>query len=155
MDYKIVGLSPEPFLGLYGLSDDALMERNAKRYRADSRPGYPDRVEIRDVDLGDSVILVNYVHQAGHTPYRASHGVFVREGAESAATFVNEIPEALKARPLSVRAFDAAHWMLDADLCSGHDADPLLRRFLANPQVGYLQVHFAKRGCYAARVERL
>jgi hypothetical protein len=27
-------------------------------------------------------------------------------------------------------------------------------RFVANPQTGYLQVHNARRGCYAARVER-
>jgi hypothetical protein len=155
VDYKIVGLSPEPFLALYGLSDDALMARNAKRYRVDARPGYPDRVEIRDVDLGDSVILVNHAHQAGDTPYHASHAVFVREGAETAATFVNEVPEALKARPLSGRAFDAWHWMVDADLCSGLDLSPVLRRFLASPEVEYLQVHFAKRGCYAARVERV
>jgi hypothetical protein len=105
VDYKIVGLSTEPFLPLYGLSDDALLERNSKRYRADSRPGFPDRIEGRDVDLGDSVLLVHFEHQIGRTPYRASHAVFVREGAERAATFVNEVPEALKARPLSVRAF--------------------------------------------------
>lgn len=154
MDYKITGLSPQPFLALYGLSDAELAERNVKRYRADKRPGFPDRIEIRDVEPGENVLLVNYVHQAGSTPYRASHAVFVREGAEQTATFFNEIPESLKLRPLSVRAFDAGHWMVDADLCDGQDLDGLMRRFLGNGNVDYLQVHFAKRGCYAARVER-
>jgi hypothetical protein len=154
MDYKITGLSPQPFLALYGLSDAELAERNVKRYRADKRPGFPDRIEIRDVEPGENVLLVNYVHQAGSTPYRASHAVFVREGAEQTATFFNEIPESLKLRPLSVRAFDAGHWMVDADLCDGQDLDGLVRRFLGNGNVDYLQVHFAKRGCYAARVER-
>jgi len=154
MDYQIIGLSPEPFLALYGLSDAALAERNAKRYRADTRPGFPDRIEIRDVEPGERVLLVNFVHQDGATPYRASHAVFVREGAEQAVTFRNEVPEALKLRPLSVRAFDAGHWMVDADLCDGLRLDGLIRRFLANENVDYLQVHFAKPGCYAARVER-
>lgn len=58
-------------------------------------------------------------------------------------------------RPLSVRAFDAGHWMVDADLCDGLRLDGLIRRFLANENVDYLQVHFAKPGCYAARVERI
>jgi len=154
MDYQIVGLSPEPFLKLYGLSDEALAERQAKRYRADARPGFPDRIEMRDVNPGDHVLLVNYVHQAGATPYRASHAIFVREGAERAAGFLNEVPEALQVRPLSVRAFDTDHWMVDADLCEGRDLDSLVRRLLARDIVAYLQVHFAKRGCYAARVDR-
>jgi hypothetical protein len=155
MDYKIIGLSPEPFLALYGLTDAALAERNAKRFRADSRPGYPERVEIRDAELGESVLLVNFVHQSGPTPYRASHAVFVREGAERAATYRNEIPESLRLRPLSVRAFDAEHWMVDADLCDGQHLEGVLHKLLGNDKVDYLQVHFAKQGCYAARAERL
>ncbi len=154
MNYRIIGLSPEPFLHLYGLSDAALAERNARRYRADTRPGFPDRIEIRDVDLGESVLLVNFIHQAAATPYRASHAVFVREGAQRAITVENEVPEALRVRPLSVRAFDAAHWMVDAALCDGERLDEPLQRFLAKEDVDYLQVHFAQRGCYAARVER-
>jgi hypothetical protein len=154
MNYQIRGLSPEPFFGLYGLSDGALAERQARRYRANARPGFPDRIEIRDVDPGNDVLLVNYVYQAGSTPYRASHAVFVREGAERTALFLNEVPEALKVRSLSVRAFDSDHWMVDADLCEGRELDGLVRGLLANDTVDYLQVHFAKRGCYAARVER-
>jgi hypothetical protein len=30
----------------------------------------------------------------------------------------------------------------------------LIMRFFANPQVGYLHVHNARRGCYACRVDR-
>ena len=146
MNYRIIGLSPEPFLHLYGLSDAALAERNARRYRADTRPGFPD--------LGESVLLVNFIPQAAATPYRASHAVFVREGAQRAITVENEVPEALRVRPLSVRAFDAAHWMVDAALCDGERLDEPLQRFLAKEDVDYLQVHFAQRGCYAARVER-
>jgi hypothetical protein len=43
---------------------------------------------------------------------------------------------------------------VDADLCEGRDLENLIRRLLAHATVDYLQVHFAKRGCYAARVER-
>jgi Protein of unknown function (DUF1203) len=44
--------------------------------------------------------------------------------------------------------------MIDAEVCEGTRAADLFERFLANPRTSYLQVHNAKRGCYAARVER-
>jgi Protein of unknown function (DUF1203) len=154
MNFRTRGLSPEPFISLYGLTDDELATQGAKRYIADANPGFPDRIEVRDVEKGTSVLLVNHIHQPGDTPYRASHAIFVREGAERAYDAVNEIPAVLRVRPLSVRAFNSSHWMVDADLCDGQLLEPLIQKFLADSAVVYLQVHFAKRGCYAARIER-
>jgi Protein of unknown function (DUF1203) len=154
MNFRTRGLSAEPFMGLYGLADEELAARGARRYIADACPGFPDRIEVRDVDKGAAVLLVNHMHQAEDTPYRASHAIFVREGAERAYNAVNEIPTVLKVRPLSVRAFNSSHWMVDADLCDGQVLEPLVQRFLSDAAVAYLQVHFAKRGCYAARIER-
>ena len=57
-------------------------------------------------------------------------------------------------RYLSVRAFDAAGTMLDADLAEGSNLEAIIARFLGLPQVEYLHAHFARRGCYAARIER-
>jgi hypothetical protein len=153
MDFRIQGLSPEPFIDLYGLSDEQLASRSAKRFVADEKPGFPDRVELRDVDLRESVILVNYVHQPADTPFRASHAIFVREG-EHAYVAVNRIPDLLRVRPISVRAFNSSHWMIDADVCSDQQLDGVIQKFLSNHSVDYMQLHFAKRGCYAARVER-
>jgi hypothetical protein len=154
MSYQIQGLSPEPFLPLYGLSDAALLQRCAKRYTADTKPGFPDRIELRDVEPGETVILVNHVHQGALTPYHASHAIFVREGAEFARVFRNEIPEVLRSRAISLRAFDAEHWMIDAELVAGTDLEASITNLLANPQTQYLQAHFAQRGCYAARITR-
>ena len=89
MDFRIQGLSPEPFLPLYGLSDEELANRSAKRYIASVKPGFPDRIEMRDAEHGEHLILVNYVHQPADTPYRASHAVFVLEGAEKRYDSVN------------------------------------------------------------------
>jgi len=41
MNFRISGLSPEPFRHLYGLSDEALSVQGVKRYVADKRPGFP------------------------------------------------------------------------------------------------------------------
>lgn len=151
--FRITGLSPLPFAGLFGLSDVRLAELGAKRCLADQKPGFPDRVELRDARPGESLLLVNFIHQPADTPYRASHAIFVREGATEKFDRVNEVPEALRGRPLSLRAFDRAHMMVDADLVDGDAVETLIERLLSHPEVSYVQAHFAKRGCYAARIE--
>jgi hypothetical protein len=154
MTFRITGVDPTPFRHLFGLSDKELAEHGAKRYVVDTKPGFPDRVEVRDLEPGETAILVNYAHQPADTPYRASHAIFVREGAETAYDAVDEIPEVLRLRPLSLRAFGSDHMMLDADLVDGREAAVAIGRLLANPEVHYIQAHYAKRGCYAARIER-
>ena len=154
MDYRITGLSPEPFRHLYGLSDAALAGRGARRYIADSTPGFPDRIEVRDAEPGESLLLINHTHQPADTPYRSSHAIFVLEGAEATYDRVNEVPAALKCRPISLRAFDACHMIVHADLARGDEVEVLIRRYLADPITAYLHAHYATRGCYAARVAR-
>jgi hypothetical protein len=154
MAYRVRGLDPAPFRHLYGLSDAALAARGVRRCIADAKPGFPDRIEVRDAEPGETLLLLNHVHQPADTPYRASHAIFVREGAESALDLIDAVPEALRVRPISLRAFDAAGEMVDADLVDGRELAPLIERFLADPAVDYLHAHYAKRGCYAARIER-
>ncbi|PAX09121.1 DUF1203 domain-containing protein [Sphingomonas lenta] len=154
MPFQIRGLDPAPFLPLYGLSDTALAARNARRVVADAAPGYPDRIELRDARPGETLLLAHYEHHPHRTPFRASHAVFVLEGATEPATFVDKVPEPLRIRPISLRAFDRAHDMIDADLIDGADLVPLIERFLARPEVAYLHAHYAKRGCFAALIER-
>lgn len=154
MGFQISGLDPAPFQSLYGLSDADLAARGALRYRVDESPGFPDRVELRDLSPGESALLVNYVHQPAATPYYASHAIFVREGAEMPSLFVDQVPEVLQRRPLSLRAFDAAHLMADAVLIDGREARTAIERLLGNPAIAYIQAHYALRGCYAARIER-
>jgi len=154
MNFRISGLSPEPFQHLYGLSDEDLSFHGVKRYVADKKPGFPDRVGMRDVEIGERVLLLNHVCQPANTPYRATHAIFVHEGAEATWDRVGEIPEVMKIRALSLRAFDAEHMMIDADLAEGEQVEPLIRRLLAKPEVAYIHAHYAKRGCYSGRIER-
>ena len=119
MSYRVTGLDPAPFRRLYGLSDEALAAQGVRRLVADAKPGFPDRVEVRDAEPGESLLLLNYTHQPADTPYRASHAIFVREGAETPCDRVDEVPEALRARPISLRAFNTAGEMVDADLTDG------------------------------------
>jgi hypothetical protein len=100
------------------------------------------------------MLLLNFEHQPAKTPYRSQHAIFVQDGVEEARPGVNEVPEVLARRTLSVRAFDEAGQMLDGVVVNGREAGPLFERLLGLPGAAYLHVHNAGRGCYAARVER-
>jgi hypothetical protein len=154
MSYRITGLAPDAFRPLFGLSDEALAERGVVRVRADAKPGFPCRITLEDAEPGEALLLINHEHLPVASPYRSCHAIFVREGAETAARFEGEVPEQLAIRLLSVRSFDGAGMMTDADVIEGRDLKPLIARMFADPAVAYLHVHNAKRGCFAARVDR-
>jgi Protein of unknown function (DUF1203) len=155
MPFQITGLDAAPFRRFYGLSDEELHSLGVKRFIADKKPGFPDRIELRDAEQGEAVLLLNYLHQPADTPYKASHAIFVREWAETPYRATDEIPDVLRIRPISLRAFDASGDMVDADLViAGGDLEPTVERLLANPEAAYIHAHYAKRGCYAARIDR-
>jgi hypothetical protein len=154
MSFRITGLSPEPFRHLYGLPDAELAGHGVRRVAVDHAPGYPDRIEVRDAAPGESVLLVNYTHQPADTPFRSSYAIYVREGAETVYDAVDRIPEAMRRRMIALRAFDEEGMLIDADLADGSALEPLIARLLADPKAAYLHAHYAKPGCYAARIDR-
>lgn len=154
MTFRIRGLSPAPFRHLFGLAESELRAHGARRYIADRTPGFPDRIELRDAQPGESLLLINYEHQPADTPYRARHAIFVREGAGQAYDAVDEVPDVLRRRTLSLRAFDREHLICAAELAGGDDIAGAILRLLADPTTDYIQAHFATRGCYAAHIER-
>ena len=154
MAFRIRGLSPEPFRHLFGLDDAALAAAGVRRYVVDHAPGFPDRIEVRDLEPGETALLLNYTHQPADTPFRASHAIFVREGATAAYDAFDRVPEVIRIRPISLRAFDAGHMMVEAELLDGTDLEAAIGRLFAQPGVAYLHAHYARRGCYAARIDR-
>lgn len=154
MAYRVRVLDPAQFRPLYGMNDIDLAVRGVRRCIAEKTPGYPDRIEVRDAEPGEALLRLNYVHQPAVSAYRASHAIFVREGAEEALDLVDAIPAPLRIRPISLRSFDDLGEMVDADLAEGGGLEPLIARLLADPRTAYLHAHYAKRGCYAARIER-
>ncbi|MBY0613372.1 MAG: DUF1203 domain-containing protein [Beijerinckiaceae bacterium] len=154
MNFRITGLSPEPFQPFYGLGEAELERHGIKRYVVDHAPGFPDRVEMREAVPGETVLLLNHVCQPANSPYRATHAIFVREGASDTYDRVNEIPEVMRARLLSLRAYDDAGMILDADIVDGAEMVPLIERLFAVPGVSYIHAHNARRGCYSGRIDR-
>lgn len=150
--FRITGLPAGAFDELFTLSDAELAARGAIRRIADSRPGYPCRISLTDAEPGDELILTHYEHHAVATPFRASHAIYVRRG-ETRYDAIDQVPEQLRTRLLSVRAYDVAGMMVAADVVDGAELEGAINRLL-DDRASYLHVHYARQGCYAARVDR-
>ena len=154
MNFQIEALAAAEFARFKALSDDDLATRNIVRRIADVHPGYPCRVSLEDAAIGERVLLLPYTHLDVDSPYRASHAIFVRENAVTATPAVGEIPAALRPRLLSLRAFDAHGYMLDATVVHGREVEPELLALLGGDNVEFVDIHNAKPGCFAARARQ-
>lgn len=154
MNFRIRGLHERQFLPFFGQPTEVLAEHGIERMTVESQPGYPCRVSLEDVNIGESVLLMNYEHLPAKSPYRSTHAIFVKEGATEAIVAKNQIPAVLRNRLLSVRAFDANGMMKDADVVDGHHLEAVIERMLSIELVDFLHIHNAKRGCFMARAER-
>lgn len=154
MNFQISGLDHRRFQHLFAQAPELLAEYGIQRMTVESQPGYPCRVSLEDASVGETVLLMNYEHLPTSSPYRSSHAIFVKEGASEARLGKNRVPEMLRIRLLSVRAFDANGMMLDAEVVDGHDLEPIIERMLSVDAVDFMHIHNAKRGCFLARLDR-
>jgi hypothetical protein len=153
--FRITGVDPAQFNDLFHKNDEELAALGARRYVVDEMPGFPDRVEMRDMEIGEIALLVNYTHlDDAASPYRSSHAIYVRQGATIAFDAVDTIPEVLRRRLLSVRAFDRHAMMIAGDVIDGGGLRDWITATFDNAVVDFIDVHNAKRGCFAARVRR-
>lgn len=154
MTFQIRGLEAETFAPLFQLDDKGLEAIGAQRVHADEPDAYPCRVSLTRVAEGEELLLLNHVHQpTPSSPYRASGPIFVSRNAVR-GHYRGELPPILRDRLLSLRAYDAEALIVDAEVAENEDVVKLIERFLADPQVAHVDAHFARRGCFAARIER-
>ena len=101
------------------------------------------------------MLLLNFEHQPAPTPFRASHAIYVNERSVEAARYVDDVPPAMRARVLSLRAFDRDGMMIAATVVEGATAESAIGALFENPNAAYLHAHYAAMGCYAASIDRL
>lgn len=154
MTYRIKGLEAGPFKKFFGKSDAELKDEGVIRYRVDARPGFPDRITMEDLEIGDTALLLNFEHLPVDSPYRSCHAIFVKEGAEGSYDSVDEVPEVMVRRTLSLRGIDEGGHIVDAVLAEGEAIDSSIRQMLTDERVEYIHAHYAQRGCFAARIDR-
>ena len=154
MTFQIHALSSPPYTALFSLTDSELNQRNIVKTIVEEQNSYPCRVSLEDADIGETVILVNYSHLPEASPFQASHAIFVRQNATQATPEVDSIPQMITRRLISVRAFDAEHLMLTADVVEGEELKQMIGNMLEDDKVQYLHLHYARPGCFAAKVTR-
>ena len=116
MSFQIIPLAAELFASV-SRTDEAMHERRqVHRLVADTAQGYPCRVSLRDAEVGDELVLLEYQHQPAESPYRASGPIFVRVGQPAANLAPGEIPPMLRSRLLSARGYSDRGWIECADV---------------------------------------
>src|ERR1700729_3615792 len=103
--FRLVGLPAERFSHLFALSDAELTAHDARRVVATKKPGYPCRVSLTDADIGEELLLLPFEHQAANSPYRSSGPIFVRKTAAPARLDAGVVPDYVRTRLISVRAY--------------------------------------------------
>lgn len=149
MTYRIEGLDPARFADI-----DALLAAGAIRLHADAPGAYPCRIMLEDAEPGEPVLLLNFVSADVATPFRASHAIFIREGAVTAPRYDGSIPPFLDRRTLSLRGFDGAGMLRAAQVAASGEADAGIRGLLDDSEIAYVDVHNAAWGCFLARADR-
>lgn len=154
MRFVVRGLAAEPFQPLFAMDATSLASRNIRRVVADESHGFPCRISLRDAAVGESLLLLPHRHHDVDGPYRASGPIYVREAATTTAVFNDEVPPFLLRRLLSLRAYDDAGWMHDAEVVEGAEADARLRHLFADHRIASVHIHHARPGCYSCRADR-
>jgi hypothetical protein len=154
--FRVSGIPADVFDEMRHLSDGELTKQRAVRRIVDTKPGFPCRVTLEDAEIGESVLLFNFEHLAGPSPYRSVGPIFVRESASETYSKINEIPEVLRVsdRLFSVRAYDEADMLVDAAVIESVEIEASIQRLFANASIAYIHVHNAGPGCYSCRIDR-
>jgi Protein of unknown function (DUF1203) len=153
MAYRIEGLAAAEFAGLFDLGDAELAERNALRVRAGSSTGHPCRISLREAAEGEELLLLNHASNDVLTPFRATHAIYVRKGAET-ARYADQVPPLFASRTLSLRGFDSAGMLRDGILAAPGEADAGIRALFEHDEIDTIHAHSAAYGCFLARIER-
>lgn len=147
-------LPAERFAPLFLKPEAELSALRIRRVVADGRPVYPCRVSLQDAREGERLLLLPFEHHPVETPYRASGPIYVREAGEQALPAPGEVPELLRRRLLSLRAYGDDGLMRGAEVVQGTEVEAAAERLFEVRGTAYVHVHYALPGCYACRIER-
>ena len=128
---------------------------NRLRHMTADHPS-PCRVCLRDAAVGEAVLLGSYHLPRPRGIYWTPSPIFVHAAPCVPFDAADQVAPILRARMISVRAYDAADQCLyDLGFAGeGTEIDEPLARALDDPRTEFVNVHTAKPGCLLCRVER-
>lgn len=154
-NFRIEALDQNEFSHLFELNDRELAKQGIKRMIVDAYPGYPCRVSLGDIRIGEEVILLPFEHHKTDGPYQGSGPIFIGKKSKKIQLSTNEIPPILRHRLLSIRAYDQHGLMQHAIVGEGSMLLSNLQSLFQDSAIDYIHIHNAKQGCYNCRVERV
>jgi hypothetical protein len=154
MSFIIQGLDPALFGAVRHQKQGSHGGQPVERHIVTDYPGFPCRITLDDVPVGQAVLLLSYRHHEATSPYAQSGPIYISESNVPAGHYIDEIPPALARRTLSLRAYDQGGNMIDAHIVEGAHAADAIRRLFNNPNTDRIDAHNATRGCFAAHIRR-
>jgi len=152
--FQFVALPYEQFETLFEQSDSELVTHSMRRMIVNEKPGFPCRVSLADAEIGETVLLLPFMHHKVSTPYQSSGPIFVRKGRGTATPKANEIPLMFRHRLLSIRGYNAKGMMVSAEVVDGSTLEDSIHHLFENEKISYLHIHNASPGCYNCCVIR-
>lgn len=121
---------------------------------ADSPGGFPCRHCLLWAQPGERLILFPFAAIAPGRPYSESGPIFVHAEPCEQYAKTNEYPLEFREGRV-VRAYNARHDLIAAELANGDGPEAVIERFLQQPETAFVHVRSASRGCYTMKIERI
>ena len=153
-NFKISAIKNE-YNHLFNLSDNELFAIGTVKMIVDEKPGYPCRVSLEDAEIGEEVLFFPFQHHKTTSPYRSTGPVFVRKNARNPNLEINEIPEMLLHRLLSLRVYDKKGMMIAAKTIPGKMLKNEIEIMFNDSSASYIQIHNSSPGCYNCQVNNV
>ncbi|WP_081686824.1 DUF1203 domain-containing protein [Chitinilyticum litopenaei] len=138
-----------------------LDDQNQPVVRLLAKGGEPCRDVLRKARPGEALILASYCPFSVPGPYKEYGAVYILAQASNEAVRYDRFPlptgsplDYLRDKPFVLRAYSADERIVDAELLHPAQAEAVLARFFANPEVSFVLARFAAYGCYALRIDR-
>jgi hypothetical protein len=113
----------------------------------------PCRHCLRWAQPGEQVVLFPYASIAPGRPYAESGPIFVHAVPCQSYQAMGEFPAAFREGRV-IRAYDRQQNMIAAEMVGGQEPESVIEKLFDNPEVEFLQVRSAGRGCYTFRIAR-
>jgi hypothetical protein len=117
----------------------------------------PCRHCLAEAKVGEKVLLGSYHFGRPHGVYWTPSPIFVHADGCERFEQADVVPEIVRNRLVSVRAYDADDMCIYelGDVCDGTEVERLLDRALVDRRTDYVNIHTARPGCFLCRVARL
>ena len=116
----------------------------------------PCRYCLAESEVGALMLLGSYHFGRPHGVYWTPSPIFLHADPCGSFPQANAVPEIVRHRLVSVRAYDTDDMCIYelGDVCDGAKVEGLLERALSDRRTDFVNIHTARPGCFLCRVER-